>query len=36
MIQRTANENATGLRRIGKRLDQPKIEKLETLTIMQR
>ena len=28
MMQRTANENAAGLRRICKRSDQPKIERL--------
>ena len=28
-LQRNANENATGLRRICKRSDQPKIERLE-------
>ena len=28
-MQRTANENAAGLRRICKRSDQPKIERLE-------
>ena len=29
MMQRTGNENAAGLRRICKRSDQPKIERLE-------
>ena len=29
MMRRTANENATGLRRIRKRSDQPRIEGLE-------
>ena len=29
MMQRTANENAAGLRRICKRSDQPKIQRLE-------
>ena len=29
MMQRTANENAAGIRRICKRSDQPKIERLE-------
>ena len=28
MMQKTANENAAGLRRICKRSDQPKIERL--------
>ena len=31
MMQRTANENADGLRRICKRSDQPKIERLKKL-----
>ena len=31
MMQRTANENAAGLRRICKRSDQTKMERLESL-----
>ena len=30
IMQRNANENTAGLRRISKRFDQPKIERLET------